>query len=135
MAELNQVVSEEEERIESLRKMVHTLEINETKIPREILLIQYKKPYDRLRENIKKTANEILSERISQIRIQRNAENEKLEFYLLQKFDKAQQLKATKELSHALFTQYDVKQFCQILNRLIDDLVDICFDYWEKKAV
>lgn len=51
---------------ERLRSLVEKLKNNEEKIGKEVLQTRYKKPYERLRSEIKITANTLISKRLTE---------------------------------------------------------------------
>ena len=116
---------------EMLRQLIEKLKKNEKQISKELLQTKYKNSYDRLRKDIGITADLIVKDRVwSGIYIQKDLEGE----VLVRKIKElAQNVGVKKKIHTALYVEYDVDRFLQVLDQFSDQVRDLWYPYWESR--
>lgn len=116
---------------EMLRQLVEKLKKNEKQISKELLQTKYKSSYERLRKDISMTADLIVKDRVwSGIYIQKDLEGE----VLVRKIrELAQNVGVKKKIHTALYVEYDVDRFLQVLDQFSDQVRDLWYPYWESR--
>ena len=116
---------------EMLRQLVEKLKNNEKQIPKELLQTKYRSSYERLRKDISVTATLIVKDRVwSGIYIQKDLEGE----VLVRKIrGLAQNTGVKKKIHAALYAEYDVDRFLQVLDQFSNQVRDLWYPYWESK--
>ena len=116
---------------EMLRQLIEKLKKNEKQISKDLLQTKYKNSYDRLRKDISMTADLIVKDRVwSGIYIQKDLEGE----VLVRKIrELAQNTGVKKKIHTALYVEYDVDRFLQVLDQFSDQVRDLWYPYWESR--
>ena len=116
---------------EMLRQLVEKLKNNEKQISKELLQTKYRSSYEWLRKDISMTADLIVKDRVwSGIYIQKDLEGE----VLVRKIKElAQNVGVKKKIHTALYVEYDVDRFLQVLDQFSDQVRDLWYPYWESR--
>lgn len=118
---------------EKLKSLLETLRKNDENVPKELLQTKYKKPYRELKESIKEVADRMLNGRIREGIVIMTDESGKVLIKQIQTaIDEKGKAGVGKELSRALYKEYSLEKFLQIVEEIRTAIWNLWIPYWQE---
>ena len=118
---------------EKLKSLLETLRKNDENVPKELLQTKYKKPYRELKESIKEVADRMLNGRIREGIVIMTDESGKVLIKQIQTaIDEKGKTGVSKELSRALYKEYSLEKFLQIVEEIRTAIWNLWIPYWQE---
>lgn len=118
---------------EKLKSLLETLRKNDEKVPKELLRTKYKKPYRELKESIKEMADRMLNDRIREgIVIKTDEAGQVLIKQIQTTLDEKRNAGTGKELGRALYKEYSLEKFLQIVEEIRTAIWNLWIPYWQE---
>lgn len=121
---------------EELKTLIEKLKNNEEKVGKELLKTKYKKPYSKLKSEIKQVAERLMNESLLEGLLVRNNEEGHL---FLSKVSKLLKLKKqegfSKRLGKTLTEEYSITKFLSEVQGLKSEIMRLYKEYKEKEDV
>lgn len=118
---------------EKLKSLLETLKKNDENVPEELLKTKYKKPYRELKESIKEVADQISGRRIRQDIVIKNDETGQVLIKQIQTtLDEKRNAGTGKELGRALYKEYSLEKFLQVVEEIRTAIWNLWIPYWQE---
>ena len=118
---------------EKLKSLLETLKKNDENEPEELLKTKYKKPYRELKESIKEVADQISGRRIRQDIVIKNDETGQVLIKQIQTtLDEKRNAGTGKELGRALYKEYSLEKFLQVVEEIRTAIWNLWIPYWQE---
>ena len=121
---------------EGLRNLVEKLKNNEEKVGKEVLQTRYKKPYEKLRSEIKITANTLINRKLTENLLVTDNERGYCFLDTVKRLLKHKKEKGIdKKLGKMLSEDYDVDGFLSLVESLQQEILEIYLNYVKETGI
>ena len=118
---------------EKLKSLLETLRKNDENVPKELLQTKYKKPYRELKDSIKEVADRISGNRLREGIVIKTDEAGKVLVGQIQTIlNQKRNAGAGKELGRALYKEYSLEKFLQIVEEIRTAIWNLWIPYWQE---